>query len=111
MTRKARLPATRIGRSAFDLLETVPGLMILGMNAVGLALTGSLVADEIDSAPGLASASMPDLEPHAEEQSQNDATNATARSTYPNRYESQTTGPAHQTAPIHDGDHRRKVWS
>ncbi len=113
MTRKARLPAptTRIGRSAYDLLETVPGLMILGMNAVGLALTGSMVTDEIDSTGGIAAASAPDLEPHADEQPQHGAANATASSIRMYRYESQTMGPTHQTAPIHDGDHRRKVWS
>ncbi|MEV7565637.1 hypothetical protein [Streptomyces tanashiensis] len=113
MTRKARLPApaTRIGWTAFDLLESVPSLMILGMNAVGLALAGSLVADEIDSPRGLAAASVPDLEPHAEEQSQSDAANATASSTHTYRYVPQTMGPARQTAPVNSGDRRREVWS
>ncbi|MEU8617327.1 hypothetical protein [Streptomyces sp. NPDC048623] len=112
--RKARLPVptTRIGWSGFDLLESVPGLVILGMNAVGLALAGSLVADEIDSARGLAAASVPDLEPYAEEQPQHDAANATASSIRTYRYESPVTGPAHQTAPLplHGGDLRGEVW-
>ncbi|MFG3348747.1 hypothetical protein ACGF1Z_27275 [Streptomyces sp. NPDC048018] len=70
------------------------------MNAVGLALAGSLVADEVDSAPELAAASVPDLEPHAEEQPRNDAANATASSTHTYRYEPQATSPAHQIAPM-----------
>ncbi|WP_432078298.1 hypothetical protein [Streptomyces sp. YPW6] len=113
MTRKARLPvpAVRIGWSTFDLLDTVPGLMILGMNAVGLALAGSLVTDEVDSARGLAAASVPDLEPHAEEQPQHGAANATASSIRTYRYEPAATGPAHQTVPIHDGNHRREDWA
>ncbi len=81
------------------------------MNAVGLALTGSLVADEIDSPRELAAASVPDREPHAEEQPQHDAANATASNTHTYRYKPQATGPAHQLAPIHGGDLRREVWS
>ncbi|MFE0642180.1 hypothetical protein [Streptomyces sp. NPDC058877] len=112
MTHKARLPvpATRVGWSAFDLLETIPGLMILGMNAVGITLAGSLVAHEIDSAQERAAASAPDLEPHAEEQPQY-AANATASSTHIYRYEPHALGPAHHTVPIHDGDHSKEVWS
>ncbi|MFG2835988.1 hypothetical protein ACGFYE_13460 [Streptomyces zaomyceticus] len=84
------------------------------MNAVGLALAGSLVADEIDSARELVAASVPDQEPQAEEQPQNDAANATASSTHTYRYETSSTGPAHHyTAPLPpngDGLHG-EVWS
>ncbi|MFD6076776.1 hypothetical protein ACFWG5_14475 [Streptomyces hydrogenans] len=109
----ARLPApaTKIGWSALDLLETVPGLMILGMNAAGLALTGSLIADEIGSPRGLAAASVPDLEPHAEEQPQH-AANATAdTSTSVYRYEPHMPGPAHQDVPPTHGALRGEGWS
>ncbi|MFB7025939.1 MULTISPECIES: hypothetical protein [unclassified Streptomyces] len=104
------VPATRIGWSALDLLETVPGLMLLGMNAAGLALTGSLIADEIGSPRGLAAASVPDLEPHAEEQPQHDAANATAdSSTY--RYQPDAPGAAHQDLPLAHGTLRGEGWS
>ncbi|MFF4169051.1 hypothetical protein [Streptomyces sp. NPDC001744] len=113
----ARLPApaTRIGWSALDLLETVPGLMLLGMNAAGLALTGSLIADEIGSPRGLAAASVPDLEPHAEEQPQH-AANATAdtstsTSTSVYRYEPHMPGPVHQDVPPTHGALRGEGWS
>ncbi|MFJ4338686.1 hypothetical protein [Streptomyces sp. NPDC088915] len=111
MIRKARLPvpALRGGWSALDLLETVPGLMLLGMNAAGLALTGSLVADEIGSPRGLAAASVPDLEPHAEEQPQHDAANATAgTSTRTYRYEPDAPRPAPQDVPLTGGTLRGK---
>ncbi|MFD5109043.1 hypothetical protein [Streptomyces cinereoruber] len=114
MIRKARLPvpAFRGGWSAFDLLEAVPGLMILGMNAAGLALTGSLVADEVDSPRGLAAASVPDLEPQAEEQPQYDTANATAGiSTRTYRYDPHVSGPAHQEAPLTGGALRGEGWS
>ncbi|MFJ8300127.1 hypothetical protein ACIQ9R_30135 [Streptomyces sp. NPDC094447] len=106
------VPATRIGWSALDLLETVPGLMILGMNAAGLALTGSLIADEISSPRGLAAASVPDLEPHAEEQPQHDAANATAdSSTSTYRYQPDAPGAAHQDLPLTHGTLRGEGWS
>ncbi len=105
-------PATRIGWSAFGLLEAVPGFMILGMNAAGLALTGSLVADEFDSPRGLTAASVPDLEPHAEEQPQHDAANATAGiSTRTYRYEPYVPEPAHQDAPLSNSALRGEGWS
>ncbi|MER8036556.1 hypothetical protein [Streptomyces hydrogenans] len=111
------VPATRIGWSALDLLETVPGLMLLGMNAAGLALTGSLIADEIGSPRGLAAASVPDLEPHAEEQPQH-AANATAgtststsTSTRVYRYEPHMPGPAHQDVPPAHGALRGEGWA
>ncbi|MFF6833381.1 hypothetical protein ACFY84_16120 [Streptomyces sp. NPDC012438] len=110
------VPATRIGWSALDLFETVPGLMLLGMNAAGLALTGSLIADEVGSPRGLAAASVPDLEPHAEEQPQHDAANATAgtstsTSTRVYRYEPHMPGPAHQDVPPAHGALRGEGWS
>ncbi|MFC9487926.1 hypothetical protein ACFTZM_17830 [Streptomyces hydrogenans] len=113
------VPATRIGWSALDLLETVPGLMILGMNAAGLALTGSLIADEIGGPRGLAAVSVPDLEPYAEEQPQH-AANATAgtstststsTSTCVYRYEAHMPGPAHQGVPPTHGALRGEGWS
>ncbi|MFE1378160.1 hypothetical protein ACFW6S_04270 [Streptomyces sp. NPDC058740] len=111
MTRKARLPATRMGWSGFDLLETVPGLVILGMNAVGLALAGTLVADEIDNPGELAAASAPDLEPHTEEQPQHDSANATASSIHTYRYEPYAKRPAHQTAPLNGDGLRGEIGS
>ncbi|WP_327268055.1 hypothetical protein OG233_06875 [Streptomyces sp. NBC_01218] len=82
MIRKARLPAPlRLGR--FD-AESIPGLVLLGMNATGLVLTGTLVTDEFDSNRGLATVSAPDPDQHAEEQP-DDAANATA-STHTYRY-------------------------
>ncbi|MGW0120538.1 hypothetical protein [Streptomyces sp. NPDC003327] len=107
------VPATRIGWSALDLLETVPGLMLLGMNAAGLALTGSLIADEIGSPRGLAAASVPDLEPHAEEQPQHaaNATADTSTSTSVYRYEPHMPGPAHQDVPPTHGALRGEGWS
>ncbi|MFH9955978.1 hypothetical protein ACH4OX_17435 [Streptomyces roseolus] len=109
------VPATRIGWSALDLLETVPGLMLLGMNVSGLALTGILVADEIGGPRGLVAASVPDLEPHAEEQPQHDAANATAgtstsTSTRTYRYEPHVPGPAHQDVPPAHGVLRGEGW-
>ncbi|MFD3945186.1 hypothetical protein [Streptomyces sp. NPDC058579] len=93
MIRKARLPAPfRLGR--FD-PDSIPGLMLLGMNATGLVLTGTLVTDEFDSTRGLAALSVPDLDQHAEEQP-HDAANATA-STHTYRYTLHATDPA-QTA-------------
>ncbi|MFC8269529.1 hypothetical protein ACFUIZ_27995 [Streptomyces cinereoruber] len=113
--RMARLPvpATRIGWSALDLLETVPGLMLLGMNASGLALTGILVADEIGSPHGLAAASVPDLEPHAEEQPQHaaNATAGTSTSTRVYRYQPDAPGAAHQGLPLTRGTLRGEGWS
>ncbi|MFC9734200.1 hypothetical protein ACFWGM_01350 [Streptomyces roseolus] len=82
------------------------------MNAAGLVLTGSLVADEIGDPRGLASASVPDLEPHAEEQPQHDAANATAgTSTRIYRYEPHMPGPAHQDVPPTHGALRGEGWS
>ncbi|WP_234338274.1 MULTISPECIES: hypothetical protein [unclassified Streptomyces] len=81
------------------------------MNAAGLALTGSLVADEFDRVRGLAAASVPDLEPHAEEQP-HDAANATAgTSTRTYRYAPDAPGPAHQDVPLTDGAVRGEGWS
>ncbi|WP_329309274.1 hypothetical protein [Streptomyces microflavus] len=90
MIRKARLPVPlRLGR--FD-AESIPGLVLLGMNATGLVLTGTLVSDEFDSDRGLATVSVPDLNQHAEEQP-DDAANATA-STHTYRYVSHAADPA-----------------
>ncbi|MFC8730031.1 hypothetical protein [Streptomyces bacillaris] len=116
MIRKARLPVppTSNGWSALDLLETVPGLMLLGMNAAGLALTGSLVVDEIGIPRGLAAASVPGPEPHAEEQPQYDAANATAdtsTSTRVYRYQSHVPGPADQDAALDHGALHGEGWS
>ncbi|MFB8040528.1 hypothetical protein ACFC8F_04395 [Streptomyces hydrogenans] len=110
------VPATRTGWSALDLLETVPGLLLLGMNAAGLALTGSLIADEISSPHGLAAASVPDLETHAEEQPQHNAANATAdsstsTSTSTYRYQPDAPGAAHQDLPLAHGTLRGEGWS
>ncbi|WP_234309404.1 hypothetical protein [Streptomyces sp. NRRL F-5193] len=81
------------------------------MNASGLALTGILVADEIGGPHGLAAASVPDLEPHAEEQPQH-AANATAgTSTRVYRYEPHVPGPAHQDVPPAHGALRGEGWS
>ncbi|MFJ3921649.1 hypothetical protein [Streptomyces sp. NPDC090022] len=78
------------------------------MNAIGLALAGALVADEINSTGGIAAASTPDLEPHAEEQP-HDAANATASSSiHTYRY---ATRPAQQTAPPAGDGLRQEGWS
>ncbi|MFD4374812.1 hypothetical protein [Streptomyces sp. NPDC058486] len=113
MTRNARLPVftTRLRWSASNLAEIVPSLIFISWNAAGIALAGSLVVDEIDTAHGLSVASAPDLELYAEEQPQ-DAAKATASThTYP--YESHTTSPAHRTAslPLNGDGLREEVWS
>ncbi|MFE7509825.1 hypothetical protein ACFU8I_01080 [Streptomyces sp. NPDC057540] len=106
MIRKARLPAPfRLGR--FD-AESIPGLVLLGMNATGLVLTGTLVNDEFDSTRGLAAVSVPDLDQQAEEQL-HDAAIATA-STHTYRYTPSATDPS-QTALLTGRGHRQEGWS
>lgn len=109
--RKGRLPAARL-RWSPTAAEIIEGLIFIGWNAAGLALAGSLVIDEIDSPRELAAASVPDLVPHAEEQSQHEATNATA-STLTYRYEAHGTHPVHQTAPppLHRDALHEEPWS
>ncbi|MFC9585830.1 hypothetical protein ACFVJ8_23790 [Streptomyces yangpuensis] len=107
MIRKARLPVPfRLGR--FD-AESIPGLMLLGVNATGLVLAGTLVTDELDSTRGRATVSVPDLDQHAEEQP-HDAANATAR-IYTYRYAPHSTDPAQLTAPLTGHGHRQEGWS
>ncbi|WP_121827711.1 hypothetical protein [Streptomyces sp. S1] len=106
MIRKARLPAPfRLGR--FD-AESIPGLVLLGMNATGLVLTGTLVTDEFDSTRGLAAVSVPDLDQQAEEQL-HDAAIATA-STHTYRYAPHTPDPS-QTDPLTGPGHGKEGWS
>ncbi|APE24536.1 MULTISPECIES: hypothetical protein [Streptomyces] len=114
MTRSARLPvpSIRLRWSASDLAEIIPGLIVIGWNVAGIALAGTLVIDEIDSPRELAAATAPDLDPHAEEQPQHEATNATA-STLTYHGKAPATHPVHQTAPppLHSDDPHEELWS
>ncbi|MFE7583595.1 hypothetical protein ACFU5Y_18820 [Streptomyces gardneri] len=93
--RKARLPA--IGLRWYHAAEIAEGLILIGCNAAGLGLAGSLVIDEVGSTREFAAVSVPDLEPHAEEQPQPYAASATA-SSLAYRYEAPATRPVHQPA-------------
>ncbi|MFG3037242.1 hypothetical protein ACGFYZ_10095 [Streptomyces sp. NPDC048330] len=106
MIRKARLPAPfRFGR--FD-AESIPGLVLLGMNATGLVLTGTLVTDEFDSTRGLAAVSVPDLDKQAEEQLHDAAIATASTNTY--RYAPHAPDPS-QTALLTGRGHREEGWS
>lgn len=96
---KARLPLPAVFRR-FD-AESVPCIALIAMNAAGLALTGTLVADEVDDALGLPASSVPDLGPIAEEQP-HAAANATAttRATRTYRYSLRLPDPAQQPSPM-----------
>lgn len=88
------------------------GLALIGANLAGLTLTAATLAQEIDHAPALGAATVPDQTP-AEEQPQHHAANATTGSIRTYRYKPRTTSPAHPSAPppLHGDGLTAEVWS